>query len=224
MSTRPSFASSSIGTKLLVGFTGIALAAFLIEHLAGNLLLLVGSESFNAYAHAMISRPWLIYPAEAGLLLLFVTHVYKTITNFLNNRAARPVGYVITRRAGYTSRKSLASTTMIVSGLFLLFFVPFHLVTFKFGHHYDVPGTGIRDLHRLVVEKFSHPGYVVFYVLAMTVVGFHLRHGVSSAFQSLGIGGTRSGRWIVMTGKVLAYAIAGGFALIPIALFFWSRP
>src|SRR5688572_16770420 len=114
--------SSSVGTKVLIAFTGLALFGFLIIHLAGNLLVLVGPDTFNNYSHKLISNP-LIYLAEAGLAAVFLLHVWKTVRNFGRNTAARPARYAIRKPAGHTSRKSLSSTTMIVSGTAILVFL-----------------------------------------------------------------------------------------------------
>src|SRR3954462_1417964 len=111
--------SSSVGTKLLVGLTGLLLFVFLLLHLAGNLLVFAGAETFNAYSHALISNP-LVVPVEIGLLLIFVIHVYKTVAMWTKNQRARPAGYVKKTWAAHTSRKSVASTTMIWTGLVTL--------------------------------------------------------------------------------------------------------
>ena len=81
--------SSSVGTKLLIGLTGLALFAYLILHLAGNLLIFAGPETFNEYSHALISNP-LVVPIEIGLLLIFLLHVYKTVDDV--DRATRRRG------------------------------------------------------------------------------------------------------------------------------------
>jgi succinate dehydrogenase / fumarate reductase cytochrome b subunit len=126
MSTFRRVFSSSVGTKLLIGVTGLALFAYLILHLAGNALIFAGPETFNEYSHALISNP-LILPIEIGLLALFLLHVYKAVTNYVANRAARPAGYAMKKYAGHTSRKSVASSTMIWSGLVIFFFIIVHV-------------------------------------------------------------------------------------------------
>lgn len=215
MSQLTRFLTSSIGRKVVMAITGLALIGFLVAHLAGNLLVFVGPDAFNEYSHALISNP-LVYVAEAGLLVLFVSHFLSGFSVTRQNRAARPVGYQRKRRAGHTSSKSLASTTMIASGLVLLVFVPVHLITFKFGAYYDTASTPpIRDLYRLVMEVFSDPLHVTWYVVAMVVVGFHLWHGFGSAFETVGIGQRASIRW---AGRALAVVVAGGFAIIPIVV------
>ncbi len=181
--------------------------------------MFAGPDAFNHYSHKLISNP-LVYPAEIGLILIFLLHVYKTIRLTLVSRSARPQGYAMKRRAEYTSRKSLASTTMIVSGLFLLLFVPLHVWTFKFGAYYQSTEADVRDLNRLVFEIFSRPGYVVFYVIAMIVVGFHLWHGVSSTVQTVGIDTRRVTPVVRRIGWASAIIIAAGFIAIPLWVFF----
>jgi succinate dehydrogenase / fumarate reductase cytochrome b subunit len=217
MSNLLRFFSSSVGTKVLIALTGLGFAGFLVMHLAANLLVLVDPHAYNTYSHKLISNP-LIYVAEAGLVLLFLTHAYKATFNFLRNREARGSAYAKKAWAGHTSRKSLGSTTMILSGVWLLAFTVLHLKTFKFGPWYDTPD-GMRDLARLVDEVFRGPGYVLFYVLSMVVVGLHLRHGLSSAFHSLGIEHRRYTPVILKAGLVIAALMGLGFAIIPIVIF-----
>lgn len=220
MSSRPSFFSSSVGSKILIGLTGLLLFGFLISHLLGNLTLFGGAAAFNAYAHKLESLGPLVYLAEGGLLAIFLLHIVKTMTNYRRNAAARPTGYQQKRWAGHTSRKTWASTTMALTGLFILFFVVTHVRMFKFGTWYVDPATGQRDLFRLVAEIYTNPLYVAFYVVAMVLIGLHLNHGISSAAQSLGLSNQRYGRGLVLGGRVLAVLIAGGFAVLPLFMYF----
>lgn len=211
--------SSSVGTKVLIGTTGLLLFLFLILHLAGNLLIFGGQGVFNAYSHALISNP-LTIPVEIALLIIFLLHIYKTIRNYLRNQSARPVRYEKKRWAHDTSRKSLSSTTMIWTGLVILFFVVIHLRQFKYGAMYQIGNPPIRDLYRTEVDVFASAAWVTFYVIAVVLVGFHLRHGISSAFQSLGIDHPIYTKRLVVIGTILAVIIGGGFAIIPIWVFF----
>lgn len=219
MSSRPSFFSSSVGSKYLIAFTGLSLVGFLIAHLAGNLLVYVSPEAFNKYSDTLIRNP-LVIPAELGLIALFLLHAYKAVRMFVGAREARPVGYAMKEGAGHTSRKSWASTTMILSGTFLLLFVPFHLKTFKYGSHYTTADPAVRDLWRTVAEVFSQPGYVVFYVVGMAIIGFHLWHGISSALQSLGIDRSGWSTALRRIGWTVATILAVGFLSIPLYFFF----
>lgn len=217
MPSRARVFDSSVGTKLLVGVTGFLLFLYLILHIGGNAMVFLGPDTFNGYSDMLLSNP-LIVPIEIGLLLIFLLHVYKTITMTLANRQARPVKYEQKKYAGAPSRKSPASSTMILSGLWLFAFIVIHVRTFKYGTEYET-AAGIRDLYRLEMENFSSPITVAFYVLSMLVVGSHLWHGASSAFQSLGI---ESRTWtprILAAGKVAAVLIAGGFIVIAVWAF-----
>ena len=207
--------ASSVGTKLLIGLTGLALFAYLMLHLAGNLLIFFGQETFNEYSHKLISNP-LVVPVEIGLLLIFLLHVYKTLTNWFGNQAARPVGYQKKEWAGYKSRKSISSTTMIWTGLITLLLVVVHLKQFKFGAWYEIGDPPVRDLYRTETEIFSAPAWVAIYVLWVILVGIHLRHGISSAFQSIGADHPVYTKRLVGWGSVFAIIIGGGFAIIPL--------
>ena len=219
MAIRRRVFSSSVGTKLLIGATGLALFLYLITHIAGNLVVLAGRDTFNSYSHMLLSNP-LIPVIEIGLVIIFLLHIYKTVSMYVANQKARPVKYQQKKLAGPPSRKSFASSTMIFSGLWLLLFVIIHVRQFKYGTEYNAPGTGIRDLYRLEMENFANPLLVAFYVISMLVVGSHLWHGVASAFQSVGADHPVYTRRIVVLGTTLAILIGGGFAAIPLWVYF----
>lgn len=213
--------SSSVGTKLLIGLTGLLLFAYVLLHLAGNLLVFAGRDTFNEYSHALISNP-LVLPVEIGLIGVFLLHVYKTVAMWLGNQRARPVGYEKKTGAGHTSRKSVSSTTMIWTGLVTLVFVGVHLKQFKFGAWYQIGHPPIRDLYRTEAEVFTSPTWVLLYVFCMILIGFHLRHGISSGFQSLGLDHPVYTKHLVALGTILAVLIAAGFAVIPVWVY-WTR-
>jgi succinate dehydrogenase / fumarate reductase cytochrome b subunit len=218
MSSRTRLFSSSVGTKLLIGITGIALFVYLLIHIAGNLMVFGGPAAFNKYAYTLEGNP-LLPIVELGLLAIFLLHVFKTVRMFAQNSGTRPVRYARKKRAGPPSRKTFASSTMIVSGLWLLVFIVIHVRAFRYGTEYEWPAGG-RDLYRLEMETFSNPLTVAFYVLSMAVVGSHLWHGVSSAWQSLGIDHPQWTPRILTAGKVIAVLIAGGFMMIAIWAYF----
>lgn len=222
MASRSSFVSSSVGTKVLLALSGLALVAYLILHLAGNLLVYLGPEALNGWGHRLVSNP-LVVPAEVGLLLIFVVHVWKAVRTWWHNRRARPTPYAVKRWARHTSRKNLGSTTMIWTGVCVLVFVVIHVAGFKYGVFYEPPefSPGVRDLHELVVGTFRNPWWAGFYVAAMILVGLHLRHGISSACQSLGLDGPRFTPAMLRAGIVLAVVIAAGFASIPLWAYFF---
>jgi len=210
--------STTTGSKILVALTGLALVGFLLGHLAGNLLALVGPDKYNDYAHMLISNPLLV-PVEMGLIAILLMHMGTAVSVVVRGRRARPQPYAVKKWSGGPSRKTVSSSTMIVTGLIILGFLLLHLKTFKYGPEYVEASTGYRDVHRLMIEVFHNPGYVLFYVVCMVLVGMHLRHGLSSAFQSLGLmPKTWTGR-ILRAGAALAVLVAAGFTLIPVYIY-----
>jgi succinate dehydrogenase / fumarate reductase cytochrome b subunit len=206
--------SSSVGTKILIGATGLALFLYLIIHIAGNMVVFLGPAAFNKYAYTLEGNA-LLPIVELGLLFVFLLHIYKTVTMYINNQRARPVGYIRKRYAGPPSRKSIASSTMIVSGLWLLLFLIIHVKTFRFGVDQPWPAGG-RDLYRTELETFASPVVTAFYAVSMVLVGSHLWHGIASAFQSLGADQPRWTPRVLAFGKIMAVLIAGGFIVIAV--------
>ena len=197
------FLSSPIGKKMGMALTGLILYGFLVGHLTGNLLLLKddGGRSFNAYSDFLINHPLLI-PAEIFLVIVFALHLFLAISVTRDNRRARTVGYQTTQSVG---GRSFASHTMIYSGVVILVFLVLHLKTFKYG---DKPA-GLNDL---VLATFQQTGYLIWYAVAMLVLGFHLWHAFHSAFQTLSI---RSDK-IKSLGLVLCLVLALGFGFLPV--------
>ena len=196
---------------------------FLIGHLAGNLLFLAGPDAFNEYSHKLISNP-LIYVVELGLVAVFFLHVVKTVAGCLGNRAARPTRYA--PALGEDEEPQQPQERGVVHDDRHRhdppLFVVTHLATFKFG---DVLRGRRRHPRHLspAAARCSAPGYVVFYLVAMAVIFFHLWHGVSSAAQSLGVRPCAVDAADPGAGRVLAVVIAGGFFIIPIYTFILSR-
>ena len=212
--------SSSVGSKFLIALTGLFLLVFLVAHLAGNLLFIAGPDAFNEYSHKLVSNP-LVYVAELGLLAVFALHIFKTVGMLAGSYSARPQRYAKKKWAkskNDRSRKSVSSTTMILTGTITLLFVVTHLATFKFGTYYETP-EGIRDLYRLQLAVFSNPGYVAFYFVAMGVIVFHLWHGASSAVQSFGINSQTWTPRVQWMGRGLAVILGLGFAILPLYTF-----
>lgn len=219
---------SSLGKKYLMGFTGLVWVGFAIGHLIGNLLLLAGREAFNGYALFLetLGHGAAIYVAEAFLLVAILIHVWNGISVALVDKsAARPIGYEVTGNAGGRSRKGAASQGMIWTGLMILAFLIFHLITFKFayvfGHveHYTLNGEQHVDLYGVVVERFSQGWYVGIYTLVMLLFGMHLKHGVWSAFQSLGLLNKKTTPLAVNGALVLAVLLSIGFLFLPVIIF-----
>jgi succinate dehydrogenase / fumarate reductase cytochrome b subunit len=216
--SRP-FILTSIGKKYLMGISGLVWAGFVFGHMAGNMLIFVSPDLYNAYGHAIVSNKILLYGTEAVLLLALITHVLMAVILTKENRQARSQRYAVSPSG--IKGASLASKTMAIQGSLILAFVISHLVTFKYGTYYEttVNGVVMRDLHRLIVEVFSQPGYLFWYVVCLVLLGFHLSHGMGSIFQSLGISHVHSDK-IKKLSLTYAIVVALGFLSQPIYVFF----
>jgi succinate dehydrogenase / fumarate reductase cytochrome b subunit len=216
-----SFLSSSVGKKYVMGLAGIVWTLFVLGHMGGNMLIFAGPEAFNSYGHAIVSNKPLLYGTEVVLILSILAHVSMGIILTLQNKKAKPSKYAVTPNS--EKKSSFASKTMAFQGTIILIFIITHLYTFKFGKEYWVTYNGVemRDLHRLMVEVFADPLYMVSYVVCLLLLGFHLSHGASSVFQSLGANHPRYTPVIKKAGLAYAFIVAGGFISQPLYVFFF---
>ena len=203
--------SGSVGKKLGMALTGLALYMFLAGHLAGNLLLFRrdGGAQYNAYSDFLLHQPLLV-PVELGLVAVLLLHVWLAISVSLDNRRARPLGYQVERVSG---GRNWASRTMIYSGFSTFLFLVIHLINFKYG---DRAGGTLYDL---VIRSFKTPLYAGGYVLAMVLLGFHLWHSFQSAFQTLGI---QLSPRLRSASILVCLVLAGGFGVIPLWIFLYT--
>lgn len=217
---------SSVGKKLLTGLTGLALMGFIVTHLLGNLNLFVGADAFNGYTEALHRMGGLLVAAELGLAALFVLHALSAISVWRDKKKARSVHNSVVASKGAPSKQSAFSRTMIVTGSVLLAFLVLHVWQFRFGPYYTTTlhGEEARDLYRLVAETFRSPAWVALYMAVMLLLGFHLRHGFWSAFQSIGLLDPRLRPIAYSAGAVFAVIIALGFFVMPIYLFATVKP
>lgn len=223
MTAVAAYLTSSIGKKQVMAITGLGLSAFTLVHMAGNFLFFLGPEAYNKYSYALTSNP-LIYFAEAGLVAMFLVHMFCAFKLTVENRSARPQQYYVPP-SGDKGGISLSSRFMILSGLLIFVFVVLHLITFKFGTWYSINHGGIemRDLHRLMVETFQSPAYVALYVVALFVFGSHLSHGIASAIQTFGLVAPGREDFFKSVGCGLAVLIAAGFSTVPLYILIFMR-
>jgi succinate dehydrogenase / fumarate reductase cytochrome b subunit len=222
LTTVAAFYNSSIGKKIIVALTGVAMLLFLAGHLAGNLLVFKGPEAINSYAKWLHSLGSLLWVARIGLLVALVLHVVATIQLVRANKAARPVPY----GCDSTRRASKASRTMIVSGLVILSFVIYHLMHYTWGvlnGYYDPANpryftNGEHNVYNMVIDGFSWAPASVFYIVSMGLLCLHLSHGFSSALQTLGLTSPRTRVAIDLGGKAYALIIFVGNVSIPLAI------
>jgi succinate dehydrogenase / fumarate reductase cytochrome b subunit len=204
--------SSSIGKKITVGLTGILLCTYLVVHLAGNLLLFRSDNgaAFDAYAEILHSL-LIIRVIEIGLFAVFLLHIVTGTIVWYQNRRARPVPYAMHRR---NDTSNPLSRIMFVTGSVVFIFLVVHLNTFWVPARF---GDGSHPSMSMIIrEAFASPAYSVFYLLAMGLLAFHLRHGFQSALQTFGLKNLRYTRLIEGAGVIFWLLIPVGFATIPI--------
>lgn len=206
---------SSIGRKHLVAITGLMLCGFLVGHLSGNFLLMVGPDAFNIYGHKLASLGVGLYIIEAALTGVFLLHLFLAFKLNLENAKARGKYKMKTRTGRGTT---FMSATMPYTGLVLLVFIILHLMNLKFGTYYqvEVDGVQMRDLYRVTMEYFTSPVNVGWYVFAMVCAALHTAHGFSSAFQSLGLNHGKYFSKIKLAGYAYAALVGGGFAFLSV--------
>lgn len=221
-------ARSSVGQKVLTSITGIGLGLFVIIHLLGNLFLyLTDGSVFNNYADMMAKRQMIVITGDLILLAGFIIHAGNSIWLKVQHRRARGTRYKAwnSKAKGLNTPSSRASRNMAITGLALLFFIPFHVNHFKFGpgiadgYVTNLTSGEARDLHRYVVETFSQPSYVLLYVFVMLMLWGHLKHGYWSFFQTMGLVTPRNYTTLRYGGIALATLMAFGFLFIPVWIY-----
>lgn len=217
-----SFLFTSVGKKVVMGISGLVWAGFVFAHMAGNMLIFVSKDAYNMYGHTVTSGA-LLYVAETVLVLALLFHVFFAIMLTIENRRARGAGYYASSKG--SKAPAFGSKTMIVQGSIILVFIIMHLATFKYGTYYEttVKGIVVRDLYRLIVEVFHQPGYVLWYLVALAFLGVHLKHGVGSTIQSLGIKNQRIEPWINRASILYAVVVAAGFMSQPVYVLFFAE-
>lgn len=189
MSKPNTFLSSSIGSKTIMAATGLFLIFFLMVHLCGNLQMFSGQESVNTYALLLKSFPKLLWSMRIALLVAFVLHIATSIRLSIKNRSARPIAYGQNKPI----RSTVASRTMLLSGLVVLSFVLFHLAHFTLGWINPEQASLIDDqgrphVYNMTVLGFQNVYISSFYIFAQILLCMHLSHGLASSAQTLGLG------------------------------------
>jgi succinate dehydrogenase / fumarate reductase cytochrome b subunit len=210
---------SSIGKKYVMAITGLGLFVFVIVHMAGNLQIFFGANQINAYAYSLKSVPVLLWSFRLGLLAIFFLHITSGILLAAGNRRARPVSNEKYRVVAST----FSSRTILISGLIILCFTVFHLAHFTFGfvdpHYLELTDAmGRHDVYRMMIIGFSNPLISIFYIVSMGLLLLHLRHGVSSLFQSIGLRSKRTFRFFDGFARLSALLVFLGNCAIPLAI------
>jgi succinate dehydrogenase / fumarate reductase cytochrome b subunit len=159
-----------------------------LGHLLGNLQIYIGQDRINTYAKFLHDLGPILWVIRAFLLAAFITHIVATIQLARKNRLARPQKYAV----AHYQRSTIASRTMLVSGLIVLCFVIYHILQFTLEvtdprYHELYDSSGRHDVYRMPILGFSHPLVSLFYVVGLFLLTAHLSHGFASVVQTLGI-------------------------------------
>jgi succinate dehydrogenase / fumarate reductase cytochrome b subunit len=206
---------TTIGKKAVMAVTGIVFLLFLIAHMIGNLKVFYGRADYNAYAAWLrtmgapaIPHRWALTIIEIILVVCVLLHIGSAVELAMRARRARPVRY-----HGGRPKQGYASRTMRTGAILIVIFVIYHLLdlTFRVINPKGIAG----DPYDNVVADFSNGWVVAFYTICLLVLGFHIRHGVWSALQTLGRSNARRQRAVNIFAIVFSVLLIAGFLVVP---------
>jgi succinate dehydrogenase / fumarate reductase cytochrome b subunit len=205
--------------------TGVALVAFVIGHMLGNLKVFQGAQPFNDYAEGLrlvgapfLGRGQLLWLVRLVLLAAVAVHIWAAYGVTRASWAARPVGY---RRLDAVET-TYAARTMRMGGILIVLFVVYHLLDLTWGA--ANPAFAPGDAYGNLVASLQRPLVSAFYIVAIAAVGLHLYHGLWSAAQTLGVNHAPTGRLRRWFAGTVAGAITLGYLVVPVAvLAAWVR-
>lgn len=215
------FFKSSIGRKVAMALSAFFLMFFLLQHLAINSLSVFSPDAFNEVSHFMGTNPLVQFALQPVLIFAVVFHFVMGFVLEIKNKKAQDITYAKNNGA---ANSTWTSRNMIYSGLVILAFIVLHFIDFwipEINTKYivgDMSGLHngeFRYYHELV-EKFHNPIRVIAYVISFILLGLHLAHGFTSAFQSMG---STAGRKKNLQNIGKAYSIIVPLGFVIIALF-----
>jgi succinate dehydrogenase / fumarate reductase cytochrome b subunit len=216
---------SSVGSKYVMAVTGLGLTIFVLAHMSGNLLIYLGKDALNNYAHGLMEHPFVLWTARGGLLTLFLIHLFFALRTWQENESARPIRYVHED----TIQANWASRHMLLTGVVILLFIIYHLLHFTFGvvdpSNFKTaiePKAG--DVAGMVIAGFQQPLIAGTYILAQIFLGLHLWHGGSSWLQHLGLNGRGYDAVVNNLGAVIALIVVLGNCSIPLVILMGWMP
>lgn len=209
--------------------TGLIMIAYLLAHMAGNLKIFLGAESFNHYAewlhgltedgglaYPLLPAGWFLWIFRAVLLLCILGHMHAALMLTRRDHAARPAQYANTKRLAQT----YSARTMRWGGVILLLFIIFHLLQFT-ARVVKTGFTATSTPAEMFVASFSQPWVVLLYAIAMIAVCMHVRHAVWSSLTTLGLNTSERSRSVLNgLAMIIAILLFVGFLSAPLAVLF----
>jgi succinate dehydrogenase / fumarate reductase cytochrome b subunit len=211
----------SVFKKFVMAISGILMLLFLIAHMIGNLHVFQGAESFNDYSEWLrtVGEPalpprTLLTAIEIGLLVSVLAHMWAAITLWRQAKRARPERYVTKKPVAQT----YAARTMRWGGVIIALFIIYHILDLTFGVA-NPDGIDSTPYDRLVAS-FQNPIATTVYVVALILLGMHLRHGIWSVTQTLGLSNRRRERTANAFAVAFATLLIAGYLVVPAAVVF----
>ncbi len=214
MSWLTGFLKSSVGRKFVMAITGLFLCFFLVVHLSGNLLLYVGADAYNHYAHQLHSNEELLMIAEVLLFGAFALHILMAFSTTLSNISARKKSYRVVeskREDRALPLTSAADQTMMITGLIGLFFLLVHIADFKLeaGWEAALAGQSPAQKASIIVSDMTR---MLIYILGSVALGIHVSHGLASACQTIGFNHPKYTPTVSLISKIFGVVVAVGFS------------
>ena len=215
--------NSSIGRKVVMSVTGIALVLFLTFHMAMNLVALFSGEAYNMVCE-FLGANWYALVATVGLAALFVIHIIYAFWLTMQNRAARGhERYAVTAKP---KNVEWASQNMLVLGIIVILGLALHFVNFWYKMQFaEIIGNPMMGgLHAAAgygydMQTFSNQVFFVLYINWLIALWLHLTHGFWSSKQTLGWDNTIwINRWKCIS-NIYSTIIVLGFLLVAVVFF-----
>jgi succinate dehydrogenase / fumarate reductase cytochrome b subunit len=231
------FFASAVGRKIVMAVTGIFLILFLAVHVGLNACIFAdwvdntdNGRMFNRAAHFMGSTI-VTRIMEIILFIGFIAHIVQGYVIEAKNRKRRGHGYEISlgSRGGTWMSRSMAILGSLIF-LFLIVHINAFWIPSRVTHDlepvtYDQGLTQMHNLFLRMYEVFQNPAIVIFYLLSVLFLGFHLWHGFHSAFRSLGVHNKKYLGLLKGLGYGFTVLVCVMFALMPIAMYLdWVNP
>jgi succinate dehydrogenase / fumarate reductase cytochrome b subunit len=218
---------SSLGKKYLMAVTGLVLFLFVVGHMAGNLQIFLGAEAINRYGNLLQTNVELLWPVRIILLGVILLHIWSATTLTLANRSARPIPY----QQWEPTAATYASRTMMISGVIVAIFIIYHILHYTVmlpavnltGKNFEAKPEffdkeGRHDIYHMMMVGFSNPLVCLFYIVGVGLLCFHLSHGISAMFQSLGWKKRPYGPHLDRLARCGSGLIFLGYIIIPISI------
>lgn len=214
---------STIGKKFVMAITGIILFGYVVLHLWGNLKIFAGAKTINdwgvflrVFGNPVFSSSQVLWIIRVFLSICLVLHIVAAYQLSRRDFASRPVGYAMLK----SQESTYASRTMRWGGIFILLFIIYHVLDLTTGTLHPSNYTAFHEgqIYSNVTGDFQNWFIAVIYVLAVSVLGLHLYHGIWSFFQTLGLNNSRSNRMWRNVATTVAILLTIGNIAIPVSV------